>query len=188
MSYSKNELLKHYIFASVMQQNVKKELNGFGLTKYSSIGNITLDYRKKLKEQINLLITDLKEDFNIDVIKMVNNPYIWAEFNIINILENGREFKIVGDEIQGLTVGLFMELINTVPLNFKAVEAIEKIEKIEKIVAGGEDTNISVNYLSDVLDGLPPIASTYFYIEDEVCTFKVFEWNGNISLFGKDSN
>ena len=182
MNYSKNELLKHYIFALTMQQNVKKELNASGLTKYSSVGNITLDYRKKLKEQLNLLITDLKEDFDIDVIKLIGNPYIWIEFNIINILENGREFKIVNDEIQGLTVGLFMELINVVPLNFRAIEAIEKIG------AGGEDTNISVNYLSDVLDGLPSIASTYFYIEDEVCTFKLIEWNGNVSIFEKDSN
>lgn len=173
--YSKRNLIGMWLFATTEQLNIKQRLNDAGFSKYSSVGFITLNHRKELKKLASSIREDLYEDFDFDVTHFIQDPVKWIEYDILNTLVNGKEYKWLDDEccfditwdelfqlFRVCLISINPNMISVddfskkVPSEFISSVFVNKVENIDKYFEYGynltfkyDNFNVDINHLND---------------------------------------
>ena len=114
--YSKENLISMWLYVLIENTRVKTLLNSAGLSKYTSIGQTTINYRTELKKHINSIKEDLTEDFGFNPIKLIADPNAWVNNNILDTLKFGKTFSTDGEVVQ-ISLSELLQLLRVIDYN-----------------------------------------------------------------------
>lgn len=162
--YSKENLIAMWLYVVLENNRVKMLLNSSGLSKYTSIGQTTINYRSELKKHINSLKEDLMEDFNFNPVKFIANPNEWIKNKTLDTLKFGKIFPTDGEVIQ-ISLSELLQLLRVI--DYVCIPETNDFN-FQKLNAFTDNTLLPVDYIFEFLAGdKTGILNTYF---KQVCT------------------
>lgn len=114
--YSKENLIAMWLYVIIENTRVKMLLNSAGLSKYTSIGQTTINYRTELKRHINSIKEDLIGDFGFNPVKQIADPEAWVKNEILDTLKFGKIFPSDGEVVQ-ISLSELLQLLRVIDYN-----------------------------------------------------------------------
>ena len=147
--YSKENLITLWLYVIIENTRVKMLLNSAGLSKYTSIGQTTINYRTELKRHINSIKEDLIEDFSFNPVKQIADPEAWVKNKILDTLKFGKIFPSNGEVVQ-ISLSELLQLRSVIDYNWTPENNDFDFIKLNTFT---DNTLLPFDYLISFIDG-----------------------------------